>query len=124
MDDTHSAHLVELSQIREYRLALTTTAMLDQGMRCALLDALDRWEHETPLQYFLCVICPNGHVSIELCTQSRLENLVLGALEHLNNAECAWSLTYIGDRARMIWEDALDLYEFCTEPRPAGVTLH
>lgn len=127
MSDSHSAHLVELNQIAEYRLAIQTTAMLETGMRHALLDALDRWEVETPFKYFLVLVCPNGHVHIEMLSQSLLDDAVLRTFEHLNGEECSWNLKFIDDRARQIWEDALDLWEFMhidATRVPAGVTVH
>lgn len=123
--DTHSAHLVELNHIAEYRLAIQTTAMFENpGMRVALLDALDRWETATPLPYFLCVMCPSGHIEIEMFTENRLETAVLRTFDHLNEAPCAWSLTFICDRARRIWEQTYELYEFMIADRPPGTTLH
>lgn len=128
MNTTHSAHLVELNHIDDFRQEIQTTQMLSVGMRHALLDALDRWQQQTPLPYFLCVIAPNGHVDISLFTENRLEDNVLRTLTELNEAFCAWHLEYIGDRARMIWEDAADLFEFVYPsaglPAPLGVTLH
>lgn len=124
MSDTHSAHLVDLSQIQEFRTALTATPMLEVGMRLALLDALDRWETQTPLQFFLCVMDPYGHVEISLCTESKLEATLLRSLEPIGHGLCAWDLTYINDRARMIWEDSIDLHEFLIAERPPGTTLH
>ena len=128
MNDTHSAHLVELNQIDDFRQEIQTIEMLTRGMRCALLDALDRWQTQTPLQFFLCVIAPNGHVNISLCTMSKLEETVLRALSELDEAYCAWHLSYIGDEARLLWEEAAELFEFIYPnaglPAPSGVTLH
>lgn len=128
MSEAHSAHIVDLTQIDGFRQWVSTTPMLQVGMRCAVLDALDRWQHEMPLDFMVCVIAPNGTVSMSMCGESRLESTILAHLDDIANALCAWELEFIDDRAKMIWEDAADLFEFAYPSvgrnAPVGVTLH
>jgi hypothetical protein len=125
MSDTHSAHLVELNHIAAYRQAIQTTQMFQNpGLRLAILEALDRWEHATPLQFFHCLLCPNGHIDIWLSSESKLEDTVLKSLSHLKGELCEWHLDFINDRGRMIWEDAVDLYEFMVAEITPGTTIH